>query len=129
MSTSSLIYLSPDKEKTSDTNNVPGSRLEIIGNEFSSRSDDHIEPPSSGGAVNSTIVMRRSTGFQDLPISRRFVNAALSCIGGVRTRLKNELENPNAVKRSRTPLQRSLSAVMAQQDLLPRRMLGYNRES
>jgi hypothetical protein len=58
-------------------------------------------------------------GFQDLSISRLFMNAAVSCIGGVRTRLMNELENPDAVKSRERHRSVPLSAVMAQQDLLP----------
>jgi hypothetical protein len=50
------------------------------------------------GAVNSTMAMGRSKW--DLPVSRRFMNAARNCRRGVRTGLESELENPNAVERS-----------------------------
>ncbi|MCE3240297.1 MAG: hypothetical protein K0Q83_804, partial [Deltaproteobacteria bacterium] len=55
--------------------------------------------PRSEGAVNSTRGRSRSSGCQDLPISRRFMNAAYNCGYSIRTGLFSEMENPNAVKR------------------------------
>ena len=55
--------------------------------------------PRSEGAVNSTRGRRRSSGCQDLPVSRRFMNAAYNSGHCIRTGLFSELENPNAVKR------------------------------
>jgi hypothetical protein len=42
----------------------------------------------------------QSSRSPDLPVSRRFMNAAYDCRRGVRTGLFSELENPNAVERS-----------------------------
>lgn len=57
-------------------------------------------PLRNQGAVNSTMSMGRSSGSQDLPVIRRFMNAASNCRRGVRTGLMSELENPNAFERS-----------------------------
>jgi hypothetical protein len=56
--------------------------------------------PRNEGAVNSTKSMDRSSGFPDLPVSRRFMNAAPNCRRGVRTGVVSELENPYPVERS-----------------------------
>ena len=53
----------------------------------------------SEGGVNSTRGRSRSSGCQDLPVSRRFMNAAYNCGHSIRTGPFSELENPNAVKR------------------------------
>ena len=42
----------------------------------------------------------RSSVFRDLPLSRRFVNAAPDSRRGIRTGLVRELENPNSLERS-----------------------------
>ena len=59
-----------------------------------------VRRPTSNGAVHSTIAKSRSSGFRNLPLSRRFVNAAPNCRSGPRTGLLSELKNSNAVERS-----------------------------
>ena len=41
-----------------------------------------------------------SSGFRDLPVSRRFMDAAYNCRRGVWTDFVSELENPNTIERS-----------------------------
>ena len=56
--------------------------------------------PRNAGAVNSTTGYSRSSGSQDLPVGRRFMDAPYDGKRGVRTGLVRKLENPDAVKRS-----------------------------